>query len=392
MRTSTITEGGMVFRIPHLPTNTDVPKKSDEVFFNPHQEFNRDFSVLVLRAFAKFYEKDNLKACEPFGGIGIRTCRYAIETPFSDIYYNDVNSNAFRIAKSNIQQLKREDQAKIHLFNNEYTEFLNILLQDDQVFDFIDIDPYGTPIPYSHGVIKLINKSGLLAFTATDLASLTGLYPKALYAKYGIGLIDKRIGNIHELAARSLITGLQRVGLIYNQSLIPIITLYYRHFIRTFMIRRRGVEKVLSKTGFLCKCRVCHHMYQSDLIRRNPSCPNCRKAQPYRIGPIYLGPLHKDVYLKEIKNDQHIQTLNDPKTVSRLVNLMCEENSLDLPWSYDIQNVAKHVGTPIPPMDHIIQKLNEKGFKCYKTHFSGSCLKTDAHFSDLCEVIRISAR
>ena len=390
MKTGTTTEGGRQFHVPLPSSQKDVPRKSDKVFFNPHQELNRDFSVLALRAFAKLYEKEFLTACEPFGGAGIRTCRYASETPFSKIYYNDVNSTAFGIAKLNVKQLTKENQEKIQMQNAEFSDFLNFFSQKDQVLDFIDIDPYGTPIPYVHRVIKLINRFGLLAFTATDLASLTGLYPRALYAKYGIGLMDTRIGNVHELAARSLITGLQRAGLMQDQSLIPIITLYYRHFIRTFMIRKRGVDKVLDKTGFLCKCRECHTIFQTDLTNKNPLCSDCGNAQPYRIGPIYIGPLHKDSYLTQIKNDPHITTFNKPKTISRIIDLMYEENILGLPWSYDIHNVAKHVGKPIPSMDYIVQNLHEKGYKCYKTHFSGSCLKTDAQFSDMCEIIQSS--
>ena len=313
----TILEGGRHFYVPLPSVRKDVPRKSDEVFFNPHQEINRDFSILVLRAFTKLYRKKSLTACEPFGGVGIRTCRYIKETSISDIYYNDVNPVAFQIAKMNVDQLTEEKQAGVHMQNKEFSDFLNILSLENLVFDFIDVDPYGSPIPYAHRIIKFINKSGLLTFTATDLASLTGLYPRALYAKYGIGLIDTRIGNVHELAARSLITGLQRAGLMQNQSLLPILTLYYRHFIRTFMIRERGVDKALETTGFLCKCRECNNIFQTDLTNKHPSCFKCGNTYPFRIGPIYVGPLHKDDFLDKIKNDSHINAFN---------NLCCRPN------------------------------------------------------------------
>jgi tRNA (guanine26-N2/guanine27-N2)-dimethyltransferase len=340
-----------------------------------------------LRAFAKLEGKKSFTACEPFGGAGIRTCRYVGETPISKIYYNDVNSTAFQIAQMNVEQLIEEEQNRIHMQNKEFSDFLNFLYLKGLVFDFIDIDPYGTPIPYAYHIIKFIKKAGLLAFTATDLASLTGLYPRALYAKYGIGLIDTRIGNVHELAARALITGLQRVGLMQNQSLIPILTLYHRHFIRTFMIRNRGVDKALETTGFLCKCRTCNSLFQANLTKKNPSCYKCGNAHPFRIGPIYIGTLHKDNYLDQLRNDTHINSFNKTKSRSKIITLMDEENKLKIPWSYDIQKVAKYVGKPIPPMDYIIQKLHERGYKCYKTHFSGSCLKTDAPFNDICDTI-----
>ena len=174
-----------------------------------------------------------------------------------------------------------------------------------------------------------------------------------------------------------------------NLSLIPILTLYYRHFIRTFMIRERGVDKALETTGFLCKCRECNNIFQTDLTNKHPSCFKCGNTYPFRIGPIYVGPLHKDDFLDKIKNDSHINAFNKTETISRIINQIYDENILNVPWSYDIQNVAKFIGKPIPPMDYIIQKLHDRGYKCYKTQFSGSCLKTDAPFKDICDVIQI---
>ena len=164
MKISTILEGGRQFHVPLPSGQKYVPRKSDEVFFNPHQEINRDFSILTLRAFTKLYRKKSFSACEPFGGAGIRTCRYIRETPISQIYYNDVNSTAFQIAEMNVEQLTEENQARVQMQNKEFSEFLNFLSQEDLVFDFIDIDPYGTPIPYAYNIIKYINKLGLYWF------------------------------------------------------------------------------------------------------------------------------------------------------------------------------------------------------------------------------------
>ena len=71
-----------------------------------------------------------------------------------------------------------------------------------------------------------------------------------------------------------------------------------------------------------------------------------------------------------------------------MINLIHEENKLSIPWSYDLQTVAKTISKPIPPMDVIIEKLVDLGYKCYKTHYAGASLKTDANFSDLCGIIQ----
>ncbi|MHA2107537.1 MAG: hypothetical protein ACW99R_07550 [Candidatus Hodarchaeales archaeon] len=388
MNLSKIIEGGKDYYVPSPIIDSTVPRKSDDVFFNPHQKINRDLSVLVLRTYAKIENKNDIVICEPFGGVGVRTCRYAVEVPSSTIYYNDVNPKAFRIAMHNFSLLPKLERNKVSTYNKEFTDFLNSLYLDQPIMDFVDIDPYGTPIPFVHRSLKFVTLQGLLAFTATDLASLSGLYPRAMYAKYGIGIFEDRIGNVHELAARSLITGIQRIGLNQNQSLIPVFTFYYRHFIRTFMIRVRGVDRVLDQTGFLCRCQKCSTIFQTPLTPKEILCSFCESNQILKVGPLYLGKLHKDTYLSSLKDEPHIKAINDTKIILKIINLINEENKLNVPWSYDLPTVAKLVSKPIPPMDFIIEKLSEIGYKCYNTHYSGVSLKTDAKFSDLCSIIR----
>ncbi|MHA1977938.1 MAG: hypothetical protein ACW98I_13615, partial [Candidatus Hodarchaeales archaeon] len=378
-----IIEGGKEYYVPSPIIDKSVPRKSDEVFFNHHQKINRDLSVLVLRVFSKLQKNNEIEICEPFGGVGVRTCRYAVEVPSATIHYNDVNSKAFKIAQHNFSLLRDHHKNKITMDNSEFTDFLNSLYLEHPIMDFVDIDPYGSPVPFVHRSLKFVTLQGLLAFTATDLASLSGLYPRALYAKYGIGIFEERIGNVHELAARCLITGIQRIGLTQNQSVIPVITLYYRHFIRTFMIRVRGVDKVLDQLGFLRKCQKCESIFQISLRTKEKECPRCYSHLIWSIGPLYLGKLHNESYLSALQEESHINEINDSKSISRILNLISEENKLDIPWSYDLQSVAKKIRKPIPPMAIIIEKLNNLGYKCSKTHFAGASLKTDANFKDI---------
>jgi len=381
-----IIEGGNEYDVP-IPSSFDsIPRKSDESFFNTYQELNRDISVLVLRNHLNSRNKKDFTVCEPFGGVGVRSCRYAVETPVTNIYYNDVSKDALKIVERNISNLPSHFKAKISITNLEFTDFINSLYSKKQIMDFIDIDPYGSPISYVHSSLKLITNSGLLAFTATDLASLTGLYPRALYSKYGIGVFEKRIGNVHELAIRTLITGIQHVGLTQKQSLLPVLTLYHRHFIRTFMIRMRGVDRVLDKTGFLCQCRKCHLIFKTGLKKKNYSCPNCGN-HPYRIGPLYLGAIHDDMLLKDIVKDLHIKLFNRSKNITKILNTMIQENYMNIPWSYDIQKLTKNIGIPIPPLDEISKHLREIGYKFSKTHFSGSCIKTNAPIEEIYRIL-----
>jgi tRNA (guanine26-N2/guanine27-N2)-dimethyltransferase len=386
MKLDKIIEGGNEYFVPVPISSDSVPRKSDESFFNKNQELNRDLSVLVLRNHIMSKNKKGISVCEPFGGVGVRSCRYLREAPVNDLFYNDANLQAIKVAKYNFENIPTMFKNKISISNLDFADFISELYLKKQIMDFIDIDPYGSPISFVHSSLKLVNVSGLLAFTATDLASLTGLYPRALYSKYGIGVFDKRIGNVHELAIRTLITGIQRVGLIQKQSLLPVLTLYHRHFIRTFMVRMRGVDKVIDNTGFLCQCRECHLVFETVLKIKHSSCPSCGNDS-YRIGPLFLGSIHDDTLLRGIAEDLHINSFNRRIKIHRILNLMIDENKIKIPWSYDIQKLTKKTRTPLPSLNLLSDQLRDNGFKFSKTHFSGSCIKSDASEKEICGIL-----
>ncbi|UCG90274.1 MAG: hypothetical protein JSU57_00685, partial [Candidatus Heimdallarchaeota archaeon] len=127
MKLVEIQEGVGTFLVPKSNINDHIPRRSDEVFFNYHQEINRDLSVLALRAYGNKNSKSDLKVCEPLCGTGIRSARYALETPTSSIYCNDINSKAVHITQENINRLPSTIAKRIQLFNMDCNSFLQKL-------------------------------------------------------------------------------------------------------------------------------------------------------------------------------------------------------------------------------------------------------------------------
>ncbi len=383
-----IKEGLGTFLIPSSLSEDRIPRRSDEVFFNRIQEINRDFSVLAVRAYAKINKISNLSICEPLCGLGIRSARYALETPAKIIYSNDLNINAIEKAKKNIERLPPDFSKKIVLDNMECNYYLEHLNHKHLFFDFIDIDPFGSPIPFVYNSIELITNKGFLGFTATDLASLAGIYPLTLYAKYGVSYFENLIGNIHECSARTLITGIQHIGLIQNQSLIPILTLYHRHFIRTFFIRRRGINHVLKKTGYILFCKECKNKFKIPLEEKTQCCPFCKKSTAISLmGPLYLGLIQNQTYLDIMLQDSHLKSLGTQKKLIKLLVRMKNEATLDIPWSFNIPELAKKANSQVPSFQLIYKKLEDLGYKCVKTHFSGTTIKTNANETELLAIL-----
>ena len=52
------------------------------------------------------------------------------------------------------------------------------------LFDFIDVDPYGSIVPYLDVALTHVKNGGYIGLTATDLSALTGSAPKKTARRY----------------------------------------------------------------------------------------------------------------------------------------------------------------------------------------------------------------
>jgi len=69
-------------------------------------------------------------------------------------------------------------------------------------FDVVDLDPYGTAVPFLESAIQAIADGGLLAVTCTDMAVLCARTPQVCFYKYGGAPLSK--SYCHEVRIHSL--------------------------------------------------------------------------------------------------------------------------------------------------------------------------------------------
>ena len=72
--------------------------------------------------------------------------------------------------------------------------------KQSKLFDVIDLDPYGTAVPFLESSIAAMANGGLLAVTFTDMAVLCARNPHVCFYKYGAIPTSKRY--CHEMALR----------------------------------------------------------------------------------------------------------------------------------------------------------------------------------------------
>lgn len=205
------------------------------VFYNPVMELNRTLSVLILRNIPN----KGMQIADPLAGTGIRSIRFLKELPKNKIkfiYMNDHSKEAVRIIKKNLKLNKIKSKAVV--FNKD----ANLFILENKGFDYIDIDPFGTPNPFLDSAVKSLSRNSILAVTATDTAPLAGTFPAACRRKYWASPLLTH--NMHETGIRILIRKVQLIAAQYEKALTPILSYYSEHYFRIFFRCEKGKSKV----------------------------------------------------------------------------------------------------------------------------------------------------
>ena len=220
-------------------------------------------------------------------------------------------------------------------------------------FDYIDIDPFGTPNPYLDSAIRRISREGILAVTATDTSALCGTYPKACIRKYWA--VPLRNELMHEVGIRILIRKVQLIGAQFNKALVPVFSYSKDHYMRIFFRCEKSKEEV------------------DKVLKQHSSFEG--------IGPIWKGDLwDKKLVEKMVKN-------NKVEENSKILKIILEEAKVGGIGFYDLHKIAKRHKVKIPKKEELIQKLKKKGYKAYDTHFSDKGVRSDISFEKLMKII-----
>jgi len=198
------------------------------VFYNPVMKLNRDLSILLLNSIPE----NNLNIALPLAGSGVRGLRFLLElkkSKMKTLYFNDYKEDFYQILKNNFSLNKLPDK-EIIISNDD----ANLFLLEGFGFDYIDIDPFGTPNPFLDSAVKRISRNGILAVTATDTSALAGTYPDACMRKYWAAPLRNELK--HEIGIRILTRKIQLVAAQYDKALVPIFSYSKDHYFRVFSV------------------------------------------------------------------------------------------------------------------------------------------------------------
>ncbi len=324
----------------------DKISKELEVFYNPRMRLNRDVSVLLLNSI----ENKEMQIALPLAGSGIRGIRFINELrkgKIRNISFNDYAS--IKHIKKNLELNKLKPGRKILLSEKD----ANLFLLESKGFDYIDIDPFGSPNPFLESAVTRISRQGTLAVTATDTSALSGSHPAACLRKYWARPMRNEL--MHEIGIRILIRKIQLIGAHCDKALVPVFSYSKDHYFRVFL----RCEKGKKKTDALLKTHK-YFLYNPKTMERGTSVFNHKKGYDY-AGPLYCGRLWDESLVDEMAKNAD----KNNKELYGLISVIKEESKIGSVGFYDLHKLAKIKKKPIPKIEKFLNK------NASRTHFLG---------------------
>jgi tRNA (guanine26-N2/guanine27-N2)-dimethyltransferase len=365
MKQKKIIEGEIHLSVPEgYKLNASMP-----VFYNAIQVLNRDLSSIILNTIERKSELP-LRVLDLLSASGIRGLRIKAEVPNVDVTINDYKKEAFKLMKKNTKLNK----LKVKIENKP----ANVLLTELKTYDYLDLDPFGTPVPFLDSAIKRLSPNAIFAVTATDMSALCGAASKACLRKYGSKPLRSEF--MHETAVRILIKKCQEVSAQYDVSLIPIFSHSSNHYIRVYFQKTNSAKKadaVLQQHGWILYCRdCCWRETTTTPLKDKDSCPKCKASLDW-AGPIWLGELWDQKLVKRMLKYAQKDTFSD-KT-KKLLDQISEEMSIKSVGFYDMHWLAKKSKRPeIRKISETIQEIKNNRHKASRTHFRLTGIRTNS--------------
>ncbi len=328
-----------------VPREKKISKKLP-VFYNPAMKLNRDISILLLNSI----KNKGMQIALPLAGTGVRAVRFLLElgkNKIKSISMNDYNEKAANIIRQNLKLNKIKTTKNISIAKKD----ANMFLLESSGFDYIDIDPFGTPNYFLDSAVKRLARNGILAVTATDTSALAGSFPSACRRKYWAEPLKGELK--HEAGIRILIRKIQLIGAQFDKALTPIFSYSDLHYMRAFFCCEKGkhkADKLLSQHGML-----------------------------NNAGPMWLGQLW----------DRKLASKIAKQSSEKILKIIASESKIQSAGFYDIHMLCKKNRIrQIPKTEKVMKKIRQKMHKASLTHFSPTGIRSTISEKGIIRIIK----
>lgn len=353
-----IEEGKAKIYTDYLGPERGPGKSGRGVFYNPAMKLCRDVSVAVLSVFLS--ERKNATALDGMAGTGIRGIRYHLENNCPTVM-NEINKKSYSLMVKNM---------KMNGIDIKYArnDDIRCVVRNER-FDFIDIDPFGSPAFYIDAGVSSIVPGGVICATATDTAALCGSNKKPCIRRYWAEPLKCHV--MHEIGIRILLGFMARTCARYDRFIKPILSHSTDHYMRVYVKVMRGARKAdkqIHSLGYF----ILRGLTWS--IEKHP--PKEKYA-----GPLWTDEIHDLELLKKVRE----KMVNEKE--KRFISILIDECNIS-PFYYTMDSFGRYLNIQIPKIKTMVYALRDEGWKASRTHFNPLGFKTNAPVDVIERLIR----
>ena len=399
----------------HMPRGPAA--KTGEGFLNPAMAPARTRSVLLL---ADALEHDWLvphtkpiRALDALCATGVRCRRWRKEIPNQErlrVTANDLDRDALDWGiRSHQEHPVGDDKEWVSEANRFETDQEGKVVDGIQwvngdarkimvnaPFQWIDVDPFGSPVSFLDSAIQSISRVGVLEVTATDTAALCGSAKTSAARRYGsTGIVDS---YMYDDATRILLATIARIAAMHDKSIHPILSLFDGHHVRVSVLLKKSKEiasEWRNNIGYRIRSQPYHFSDQ----------PSGRFSGPMWTGPIFNAEIIQRMTVERALKICAGQKSDYPadwsekdiehsrREIERTVRHLSESASLlsqdHLLVAIDDLGAAAGIGQ-LPSMKAMKQGLAERGFEMAHCQMPEPMFATDADWDTVLDVAKSS--
>lgn len=345
------------------PTGAPGAKAKGVPFYNPGMALNRDLSVLLVAAEAARKGRE-LDVADALAGTGARSLRLAHEVAAPLIVHaNDADPTALAALRRGAEA-NAVPPGRLRPVHGDAHAFLA-----SRRFDVVDVDPYGSPMPFLDAAVRATRHDGLVCLTATDTAALAGTYPRACRRRYDAHHGLHAAAWRSEVGLRILAGTLVRSAARFDRVATPLLSICRGHWMRVVARVEDGKKDADAALRRLAYATVEEETGNGMLVAQPPL------SRPW-AGPLWAGPLHDEATVQALAAQRPGQGVHAAREVDALLPVLLQEAAAPAFWV-----VPDHLQTPFGPpprRDALILRLAAAGLRAARSHLDPQGVRTDA--------------
>ncbi|MEA5466907.1 tRNA (guanine-N1)-methyltransferase [Leptothoe sp. PORK10 BA2] len=337
-------------------------------FYRSSSQVGRDLAVLAAALYRQ--QQGHLRVIDAMTGCGVRSLRYYLESGADWVWANEGNHELQALLRENLRQGMAPDSYGIT--HQDANQLFFSCAQQQDYYDLIDIDSFGSPNPFVSTALWAIKFGGLLYLTSTDGRTTGGHAVDKSVQLYGA--CARSHPAVHEQGLRLLIGCAAQKADERGFHIQPVFSIF-NGSVHRVMVRVLPRSAPRDQDGFLAYCHGCGQFRTADWRQLGHlGCEVCGQA-PVVSGPMWLGPLHDAEYVTQMATLAH--QWHWPQQLQQLLTIMATEATMP-PYYYPLAELGRRGQMDIPARDRLIETLGQHHYRATRTHLDAQAIKTDA--------------